>query len=228
MGKARGHRISSPRLLGALALACACALVPSVASAHIERASYWPDPAPDASVSPPAGGAVPAARSLFTALDPAPPGDTRVVCQGTVPKYPAKRISRQRRLFRGAVERRKVRRLKRSYARKVNKNTSIARLRGFVQDARANGYRYRPLGDHKSFSKADAKALTVFNKRLLRRCHFDSIQDAVNASHNNDRVVVMPGIYTEPKSRAAPTFDPKCDGLEEMNDRPGGGGSLQT
>jgi hypothetical protein len=40
----------------------------------------------------------------------------------------------------------------------------------------------------------------------------------VNASRNNDRVVIMPGIYTEPKSRKAPTNDSKCDGLEETND----------
>ena len=58
------------------------------------------------------------------------------------------------------------------------------------------------------------------------RVHVDP--DAVNASGNNDRVVVMPGIYTEPKSRAAPTNDPKCDGLEEMNDRSDGMGGLQT
>ena len=30
--------------------------LPSLASAHLERPSYWPDPAPDTSVSPPAGG----------------------------------------------------------------------------------------------------------------------------------------------------------------------------
>ena len=29
----------------------------------------------------------------------------------------------------------------------------------------------------------------------------------------------MPGVYTEPASRSAPTNDPKCDGLEETNDR---------
>ena len=39
------------------ALVVALAIVVA-ASAHIERASYWPDPAPDNSVSPPAGGKV--------------------------------------------------------------------------------------------------------------------------------------------------------------------------
>ena len=39
-------------------------IVPGAAFAHLERPSYWPDPAPDTSVSPPAGGAVPTARTL--------------------------------------------------------------------------------------------------------------------------------------------------------------------
>src|SRR4051794_37290401 len=56
-------------------------VVVTVASGHIERASYWPDPAPDNSVSPAAGGKVPVARTLASALDTAPPGQTRVVCQ---------------------------------------------------------------------------------------------------------------------------------------------------
>src|SRR5438874_3324302 len=63
-----------------LALGALVAL-PAIALGHIERASYWPDPAPDTSVTPPAGGAVPAVRSLYTALDTTQPGDTRVVCQ---------------------------------------------------------------------------------------------------------------------------------------------------
>jgi hypothetical protein len=42
-------------------------LVPQVALSHIERNSYWPDPAPDTSVKPAAGGKVPKARSLSSA-----------------------------------------------------------------------------------------------------------------------------------------------------------------
>src|SRR3954465_12501885 len=37
------------------------------AFAHVERTAYWPDPKPDTSVSPPAGGSVPKARSLAPA-----------------------------------------------------------------------------------------------------------------------------------------------------------------
>ena len=52
-------------------LATAAALAaPPVALAHIERDAYWPDPAPDTTVSPAAGGAVPQPRSLASALTP--------------------------------------------------------------------------------------------------------------------------------------------------------------
>jgi hypothetical protein len=61
----------------ALALA-----LPAVALAHLERPSYWPDPAPDKSVSPPAGGEVPKARSLKSAVTGNGPGEVRVVCKG--------------------------------------------------------------------------------------------------------------------------------------------------
>ena len=68
----------------AIAVAAVAMLVPAFALAHIERASYWPDPAPDTSVKPAAGGSVPAVRSIFSALKKKKPGKTRVVCQ-TVP-----------------------------------------------------------------------------------------------------------------------------------------------
>src|SRR3954451_3943775 len=71
---------------GRLGTACAAALlllvcVATAATAHVERPAYWPDPAPDRSVKPAAGGKVPAARSLASALDAKPPGNTRVVCK---------------------------------------------------------------------------------------------------------------------------------------------------
>ena len=50
-------------VLVVLATGAAMAL-PAGALAHVERASYWPDPAPDCSVDPCAGGEVPTARSL--------------------------------------------------------------------------------------------------------------------------------------------------------------------
>ena len=42
-----------------LAAALIASLVPALAWAHVERTSYWPNPGPDTSVTPAAGGAVP-------------------------------------------------------------------------------------------------------------------------------------------------------------------------
>ncbi len=61
---------------------CALILLPALASAHVERPSYWPDPAPDQTVSPPAGGKVPKLRSLGSAISGKGPGEVRVVCRG--------------------------------------------------------------------------------------------------------------------------------------------------
>src|SRR5215208_7127697 len=82
------------RTLLAAAIACMLLALPSLASAHLERPSYWPDPAPDASLSPPAGGEVPKARSLASALKKAKPGQTHVVCKGTAGKRSLKLLAR--------------------------------------------------------------------------------------------------------------------------------------
>ena len=57
-------------------------VVPAMAFAHLERPSYWPDPAPDRSVYPAAGGKVPKLRSLASAVNGKGAGGVRVVCQG--------------------------------------------------------------------------------------------------------------------------------------------------
>ena len=57
-------------------------MLPAVAFAHLERPSYWPDPNPDRSVYPAAGGKVPELRSLSSAVYGEAPGKVRVVCQG--------------------------------------------------------------------------------------------------------------------------------------------------
>src|SRR5918999_4955406 len=64
------------------ALAAGALAIPTLASAHLERPSYWPDPGPDTSVSPPAGGQVPDARSLASAVTGEGPGEVRIVCKG--------------------------------------------------------------------------------------------------------------------------------------------------
>jgi len=162
-----------------ICLAAAAALVPTLAPAHIERASYWPDPGVDSADGQPAGGAVPEARSLQSALNKKAVGTTRVVCQ----------------------------------------RDSMTRLRSSVNAAVRNGYVLRPSEPRVPMTKKQGQDLIALNQKLFATCAFDSIQAAVNASGNNDRVVVMPGVYDEPASRAAPTNDPACDGLEEENDR---------
>ena len=153
-------------------------LAAGAASAHIERASYWPDPAPDRSVSPPAGGKVPDVRSLGSALFRGLPGQTRVVCQPD----------------------------------------SLKRLVGSVIRARARGYDIRPF-DHRRLSWFEAARLLGINVALWHRCDYRQIQPAVTASGNNDRVVVMPGLYTEPTARSKPTNDPACAQYKITNDK---------
>src|SRR5918994_6164162 len=139
MGK-EGKRGFGGWSLAAVAVAAGLiALVPTLASAHIERASYWPDPGPDTSVTPPAGGAVPDYRPLFTALDKGARGKTRVVCQGKVPRRPAAKLKRARANLQGRALKRRVTRIKRTYDRKLNRNRSIRRLRGAVKGARRRG-----------------------------------------------------------------------------------------
>ncbi len=154
------------RLVLAVAL---LALPAATASAHVERPGYWPDPAPDTSVRPAAGGAVPAIRSLSSSLKSEPAGRTRVVCR----------------------------------------QDSLSRVKRAIAAARKSGYDIRP-SDHRRLSARQARSLMRINRRLRKRCTFDEIQPAVTASRNNDRVVVMPGLYTEPTARAQPTHDPAC------------------
>lgn len=226
-------------------------LVPATAGAHVERPSYWPDPAPDTSISPPAGGKVPAIRDLYSALDEAPVGTTRVVCQGAVPsrtavdaasrKLAKTRASykKQRRAARRAKASRTklrtlqrqfrkrerkgksaVRRARSSYAAAVAAHPSIARLRRSLDAARGSGYKFRPSEKARPLSAAEADRLLRFNERLLSACAYQEIQPAVTASGNNDRVVVMPGVYTEPTSRKKPKYDPACRKYQTFSDYP--------
>ncbi|WP_205695468.1 right-handed parallel beta-helix repeat-containing protein [Conexibacter sp. SYSU D00693] len=155
--------------------------VPAAASAHLERPSYWPDPRPDTSVTPAAGGKVPEIRSLASAVTGAGPGKVRVVCQ----------------------------------------DDSLKLLRAAVGKARKVGVKIRPSQPATPMSKKQARRLIKINTTLKRRCKFKSIQAAVTASGNNDRVVIMPGRYTEPESRKAPVNDPRCNPSLLQNDQTG-------
>jgi hypothetical protein len=164
-----------------LTLVAALLVLAVPASAHVERPSYWPNPAPDTSVSPPAGGEVPTARSLASALETDAPGTARVVCQ----------------------------------------TDSLQRARASIADAEASGYVLRPSQPRIFLSAAHADQLVHINEQLFGHCRYDDIQSAIDASGNNDRVVIMPGLYTEPASRAAPTPDPAC--AKYRNDVTAGG-----
>lgn len=161
------------RFLLALALAMsAVAIVPQLsgaASAHVERPSYWPDPTADCTVAPCAGGVIPKARSLASALDDSKPGRTRVVCSPN----------------------------------------SLKLLDASIRKARKKGYYIRP-SDHRPLTAKAAANLRAINVKLFEKCAYRQIQPAVTASRNNDRVVIMPGLYLEPRSRAQKTYDPKC------------------
>ena len=165
-------------VLGALVL-------PAMAFAHLERPSYWPDPNPDRSVYPAAGGKVPELRSLSSAVygkhHRKSYADVRVVCQG-----------------RGGWK-------------------SIDLLRESISKARKHGYRLRPSQPKLYLSRRDANELLSLNLSLARKCKYSEIQPAVTASGNNDRVIVLPGTYTEPTSRAQPLNDPRCADMTQTD-----------
>jgi hypothetical protein len=148
--------------------------LPALTFAHLERPSYWPDPAPDHSVTPAAGGEVPTARSFGSLATGAGPGDVLVVCKGAA----------------GAE--------------------SLALLRESVDEARKRGYVLRPSQGKSKLSKQEADQFLQVNTTLAQQCDYDSVQEAVFDAGNNDRIAIMPGHYTEPASRAAPTNDPTC------------------
>jgi hypothetical protein len=92
---------------------------------------------------------------------------------------------------------------------------SLGLLVASIEKARAHGYRLRPSQPALRLSRWEALKLLWQNVALARRCAYSEIQPAVNDSRNNDRVVVMPGVYTEPTSRAQPLNDPRCAGLTQ-------------
>src|SRR5256714_57844 len=154
----------------------------AVALAHVERTSYWPNPKPDSSIKPAAGGQVPQAGWLASALSSRGPGKTRIVCQ----------------------------------------KGSLGKARRDIAAARKHGVNYRPT-EIRRFSAKQAKRLLALNQKLFKRCKFHEMQTAVTASHSNDVVVIMPGVYTEPGSRKVPSFPSECDKYRTDNSDHGAG-----
>jgi hypothetical protein len=161
--------------------------VPVGASAHLERPSYWPDPRPDRSISPAAGGGVPKARSLVSAVDLAQ----------FQPRPPA---------YTGQVRRRP-----REQVRVVCKRNSLGLAMRSIRQARRQGYRLRPSQPRIRLSQRQAQRLRQINRALADMCRFRHVQPAINRSGNNGRIVIMPGVYREPNSRRQPENDPRCD-----------------
>jgi hypothetical protein len=169
--------LARPTRIAALLLPLVLLVVPARSMGHAERPSYWPDPAPDASISPAAGGQVPTVRSLASSVTGEGPGEVNVVCQGA-----------------GGEE-------------------SLKKLRESLRKAQRDGFRLRPSQPKIFYGGEQANALLEINRALAEQCEYHQVQKAVNASGNNDRVVIMPGRYTEPASRQAPTNDPSCADL---------------
>jgi hypothetical protein len=180
--------MNATRLLSVVAaVTIAMAVLTSTAFGHVERSSYWPDPAADTGIKPAAGGKVPKARTLASALRVKARGKTRVVCQ------------------RGSLRR---------AIRSINR-------------AHTKGYTLRPSQGSKKLSARNARRLKRQNRAFAKLCKFKSIQSAIKRSRNNDRVIVMPGKYVEPKSRAKPTDDPKCAQYEENSDKGAGAATYE-
>jgi hypothetical protein len=183
--RCRQGRSNRTAALSALAALLALA-VAAPALGHLERPSYWPDPRPDRSITPAAGGEVPDARPLGTAVTGGGPGEVRVACRG-----------------RDGVK-------------------SLDRLRHSIRDAQTSGFRLRPSQPKTFISDQRAADLLRINRALARQCEYHTVQNAVEDSGNNDRVVVMPGHYREKPSRRQPTNDPRC--VPELLQDNGSGG----
>jgi hypothetical protein len=172
-------------LLAAALVALAALVLPALAAAHLERPSYWPDPKPDTSIKPAAGGEVPKARSLGSALKESKTSDTFVVCKGQKGK------------------------------------TSLNLAMKSIRSAKNNGWTLRPSQGEEKLSAKQAKKLKKLNKKFAKECEYRSVQDAIDDAGNNDRVVIMPGRYTEPESRKAPVNDPRCNPSMLQEDQSG-------
>jgi hypothetical protein len=92
-----------------------------------------------------------------------------------------------------------------------NGRRSLELLAGSLNRAVSKGFRLRPSLPRKELPAKDAHALLKQNLALARQCSYHSVQAAIDDSGNNDRVVIMPGRYTEPASREAPVDDPACN-----------------
>jgi hypothetical protein len=163
--------------------------------AHVERDPFFVDPAPDASVLPAAGGTWVKKRALRT-----PAGNLKAFREALRSKRAVLRA------FSRLSERQQRRALKRLGPKRV--------ARFGLDDPRITAEETLVVCRPDSLARLKASAapagLLSLNRALRKRCRFREIQAAVNAADNGDTVVVLPGFYTEPTSRAKPHNDPMC------------------
>ncbi len=99
----------------------------------------------------------------------------------------------------------------------------MARVRHSIHLVRKRGYALRPTTKRHRMSRKRAHRLRSLNKRFAGKCRYHSIQKAVFHAGNNDFIVVMPGTYSEHRSRRQPTDDPSCAKYLTDTDFGGGG-----
>ena len=135
--------------------------------------------------------------------DPKPDRAVTPAAGGGVPKA---------RSLQSVFNKRALRRTRpRTQVRVVCQGSSLRRLKIAASQARRNGFRLRPSQPVKKISRKQARKMIKLNQRLKKKCRYRSIQKAIDASGNNDRIVIMPGVYTEAASRRAPANDPRCN-----------------
>jgi hypothetical protein len=170
-------------------------------------------------VSPPAGGAPPKVRSLASALPPRERASrhrarTRARARGRrrVPAFTGAYLPRHAYRARDGQGRVRV----------VCQPSSLALAKRQIAGARRTGFRNRPTEALRRLTKAQAKRWLSYNRRFFGVCGYHEIQPAVTASTNNDRIVVMPGVYTEPSSRRVPSLPAACEQYRTTSERGSG------
>ena len=132
---------------------------------------------------------MPAARTLASAQVPSARSARRILKV----RKPVFRAGRAYRARQGAGN-----------VRVVCQTGSLTAGRRAIQRARQSGYRYRPSEPVRTLTARQVTELRRLNTLFFRQCGYRHIQPAVNASGNNDRVIVMPGVYTEPSRGPSP------------------------
>src|SRR3954464_12100991 len=150
-----------PGMRGSIAVAVlALLLLPVTAFAHVERTSYWPDPRPDTSVSPPAGGAPPHVRSLASALPPRASARARALRR--VPAFTG--AYRPGRAYRARDGQGRV--------RVVCQPSSFTVAKREIARARRTGFHNRPTEPLRRLTKKQAKRWLGYNRRFFRACGY--------------------------------------------------------